>query len=57
MFNKILRGTSAKKVKKHCYRAYALRLPSSTRSRYNVSGTVNTKPALNEINTYIIDRA
>ena len=34
-------------------RAYALWLQSSTRSRYNVSGTVNTETEINEINTYI----
>ena len=38
-------------------RVYALWLQSSTRSHYNVSGTVNTETEVNEINTYIIDRA
>ena len=38
-------------------RAYALLLQSSTGSRYNNSGTVNTETEVNEINTYIIDRA
>ena len=38
-------------------RAYALLLQSSTCSCYNVSGTVNTETDVNEITTYIIDRA
>ena len=38
-------------------KAYALWLQSSTRSRYNVSGTVNRETEVNQINTYIIDRA
>ena len=38
-------------------RAYALWLQSSTRSCYEVSGTVNTETEVNEINTYIINRA
>ena len=38
-------------------RACALWLQSSTRSRDNVSGTVNTETEVNEINAYIIDRA
>ena len=38
-------------------RIYALWLQSSTRSRYNVSGTVNTETEVNEINICMIDRA
>ena len=38
-------------------RVYALWLQSSTRSRYKVSGTVNTETKVSEINTYITDRA
>ena len=35
-------------------RAYALWLQGSTRSHYNVSGTVNTETKVNEINTYSV---
>ena len=36
---------------------FTLWLQRSTRSRYKVSGTVNTETKVNEINIYMIDRA